>query len=121
MSNLTFLSKITEKVEAPQILQHMSSNNLFPEFQSAYRSFHSTETALMRVCNDVLLHMNKQHVVLLVFLDLSAAFGTVDLDVLLHRLEQRFGISDSALSWIRSYLTNRSQRIVIGNWQIIPF
>ena len=115
VSNLTFLSKITEKVVAQQILQHISSNVLFPEFQSAYRSFHSTETALMRVCNDILLHMNKQHVVLLVFLDLSAAFDTVDHDVLLHRLEHRFGILDSALSWVRSYLTNRTQRIVIGN------
>ena len=76
VSNLTFLSKITEKVVAQQILQHISSNNLFPEFQSAYRSFHSTETALMRVCNDILLDINKQHVVLLVFLDLSAAFDT---------------------------------------------
>ena len=67
VSNLTFLSKITEKVVAQQILQHISSNNLFPEFQSAYRCFHSTETALMRVCNDILLDMNKQHAVLLGF------------------------------------------------------
>ena len=74
VSNLTFLSKIMEKVVAQQILQHTSSNNLFPEFESAYRSFHSTETALMRVCNDILLDMSKQHVVLLAVLDLSAAF-----------------------------------------------
>ena len=61
--------------------------------------------------------MNKQHVVLLVSVDLSAAFDTVDHDVLLimNRLEHRFGIFDSALSWVRSYLTNRSQLIVIGN------
>ena len=97
------------------LLNDISSNNLFPEFQSAYRSFHSTKTALMRVCNDILLHMNKQHVVLLLFLDLSAAFDTVYHDVLLHRLEHRFGILDSAISWVRSYLTNRTQRIVIGN------
>ena len=57
----------------------------------------------MRVCNDILLHMNKQHVVLLVFLDLSATFDTVDHGgVLLHRLEHRFGILDSALSWVGS-------------------
>ena len=97
MSNFTFLSKITEKVVAQQILQHISSNKLFPEFQSACRSFHSTETALMRVCNDILHDMNKQHVVLLVFLDLSAAFDMMDHDVLLNRLEHRFGILDSAL------------------------
>ena len=115
MSNLTFkfLSKIMEKIVAQQRLQHISSNNLFPEFQSVYRSFHSTETALMRVCNDILLDMNKQLVVLLVFLDLiryGAAFDTVDHDVLviMNRLEHRFGILDSALSWLRSYLTNRT-------------
>ena len=69
------------------------------------------------MCNDILLDMNKQHVVLLVSVDLSAAFDTVDHDVLLimNRLEHRFGIFDSALSWVRSYLTNRSQLIVIGN------
>ena len=69
----------------------------------------------MRVCNDILPDMNKQHVVLLVFLDLSEAFDTVDHDVLLNRLEHRFGILDSALSWVRSNLTNRTQRMVIGN------
>ena len=91
------------------------AEHLFPEFQSAYRSFHSTETVLMRVCNDILLDMNKHYVVLLVFLDLSAAFDTVDHDVLLNFLEHRFGILDSALSWVRSYLTKKTQRMVIGN------
>ena len=90
------------------------AEHLLPEFQSAYRSFHSTETALMRVCNDILLDMNKHYVVLLVFLDLSVAFDTVDHDVLLNRLEHRLGILDSALCWVRSYLTNRTQRMVIG-------
>ena len=69
----------------------------------------------MRTCNDILLDMNKQYVVLLVFLDLSEAFDTMDHDVFLNRLEHRFGILNSALSWVRSYLTNRTQRIVIGN------
>ena len=113
VSNLAFLSKITEKVVAQQTSQHMSVCQLYPDFQSAYRQHHSTETALLRVRNDILLNMNKQHVTLLVFLDLSAAFDTVDHGVLLRRLEQKFGICGDVLAWFRSYLTERSQRILI--------
>ena len=115
VSNLAFLSKVTERIAAKQICGHLSINNLFPEFQSAYRNFHSTETALLRTRNDILINMNKQHVTLLVFLDLSAAFDTVDHDILLRRLKYKFGICDNALAWFRSYLVDRSQRVVIEN------
>ena len=59
------------------------------------------------------MNMNKQHVTLLVCLDLSSAFDTVDHDVLLKRLENNFGICGTALTWFQSYLKDRSQRIVI--------
>ena len=88
---------------------------MFPEFQSAYCKYHSTETALLRMRNDILVSMNKQQVTLLVFLDLSAAFDTVDHDILLRRLEYKFGIKDQAVTWFKSYLSNRSQRIVISS------
>ena len=65
--------------------------------------------------NDILVSMNKQQVTLLVFLDLSAAFDTVDHDILLWRLEYKFGIKDQPLTWFKSYLWNRSHRIVIGS------
>ena len=71
---------MTERIAAKQMCGHLSINHLFPEFQSAYRNFHSTETALLHTRNDILINMNKQHVTLLVFLDLSAAFDTVDHD-----------------------------------------
>eukprot|EP00794_Sanderia_malayensis_P013257 gene13257-14621_t len=113
VSNLAFLSKITEKVVAKQTSQHISSCQLHPKLQSAYRQNHSTETALLRVHNDILVNMNKQHVTLVVFLDLSAAFDTVDHCVLIGRLEQTFGVCGDALAWFRSYLAKRSQRIII--------
>ena len=61
----------------------MVDTNLYPNAQSAYRVHHSTETALLKVKNDILLNMNKQHVTLLVLLDLSAAFDTVEHNILL--------------------------------------
>ena len=78
VSNLVFVSKITEKVAALQISDHVSSNQMLTEFQSAYRKYHGRKTALLRMCNHILVSMNKQQVFLPVFLDLSAAFDTVD-------------------------------------------
>ena len=83
------------------------------QLQSAYRRHHSTETALLKVKNDILMNMENQKVTLLVLLDLSAAFDTVDHRILLDRLQFDFGISGSALNWIESYLSNRTQRIYI--------
>ena len=81
--------------------------------QSDYRQHHSKETALLKVKNDILMNMLNQKVTLLVLLDLSAAFDTVDNRILLDRLQFDFGISGSALNWIESYLSNRTQRIYI--------
>ena len=68
----------------------MVVNEIYPDLQSSYRQHHSTETALLKVMNDVLLKMNSQHVTLIVLLDLSAAFNTVNHNILLERLH-RFG------------------------------
>lgn len=71
----------------------MMAYALFPGSQSAYRLFHGTVTALLRVFN-ILLNMNEKHVMLLVFLDLSAAFHTIDHSILLQRLENKLGLMD---------------------------
>ena len=111
--NLQFVSKLTERAVANQIQSLMFKNNLFPQLQSAYRSYHSTETALLKVKNDLLMIMDKGHVSLLVLLDLSAAFNTVDHKILLKTLQMKLGVCGSALSWFESYLEGRSQRICI--------
>ena len=91
----------------------MVSNAIFPVLQSSYRQFHSTETALIKAMNDILLKMNSQHVTLLILLDLSAAFDTVDHQILLERLSDEVGIRGTALNWFRSYLSDRSQRVSV--------
>jgi hypothetical protein len=74
---------------------------------------YSTETALNRIQNDLLLAMNRRQVSALVLLDLSAAFDTIDHDILLSRLQSSFGLSDTAFQLLSSYLCNRSQSVQI--------
>ena len=113
VSNLAFISKLTETAVADQLKSHMSRHGLFPVLQSAYRCHHSSETALLKVRNDILLNMNKQHVTLLVLLDLSAAFDTVNHEILLESMTSKLGIGGTVLSWFCSYLSGRSQRVAV--------
>ena len=105
VNNLQYVSKLTEKVVFIQVYDHMVSNAIFPALQSCYRQFHSTETELIKVMNDILLKMNSQHVTLLILLDLSAAFDTVYHRILLERLSDEVGIRGTALNWFRPYLS----------------
>jgi hypothetical protein len=120
ISNLSFLSKVIERVIANRLQSHLSSNGLMPEYQSAYRKFHSSETALLRVQNDILVSSDSGHSTALLLLDLSAAFDTIDHNILLHRLQHWFGISSSALSLLSSFLSNRFQTVVASNSKSQP-
>jgi len=90
-------------------------NGLCNVFQSAYRAGHSTETALLRVVNDLLQAMDQDKISILLLLDLSAAFDTVDHQIILHRLHASFGINSTALQWFRSYLLDRKQFVSVNN------
>ena len=83
-------------------------------FQSAYREFHSTETAVIRVHNYITIAVDNLESVILLPLDLSAAFDTVDHDILLSRLSKRFGIKGSVLKWFHSYLSDRTQFVKVN-------
>ena len=113
ISNLKFISKAIEKVVAAQLIEHLNRNNLHETFQSAYKQYHSVETALLRVHNDILKAIDGQRSVFLVLLDLSAAFNTVNHEILLERLFSRFGVNGLALRWFESYLSDRSFQVSV--------
>jgi hypothetical protein len=113
VSNLAYISKIVEKVVDNCTTDHMALHNLHDEFQSAYRKFHSTETALLRLHNDIMQAIDNKEAVALVLLDLSAAFDTVDHQILLNRLSSKVGIRGSVLAWFKSYLSDHSQKVII--------
>jgi len=109
VSNLQFISKLVEKVVANQVLQHCNRHCPLPVFQSAYRQHYSTETALLKIHSEIMQSIDKQNVVLMVLLDLSSAFDTVDHSILVNILEHDFGIKNTALNWFINYLGSRSQ------------
>ena len=115
ISNLPFISKIIEKLVLVQISRHLSANNLLNQFQSAY-----TETALLKIVNDLLLSLDDGNISLLASLDLSAAFDTIDHDILLHRLHHDFGLSGIVLDWFSSYLSGRIQSVSVHSHTSVP-
>uniref|UniRef100_A0AAQ5X7A8 Reverse transcriptase domain-containing protein n=1 Tax=Amphiprion ocellaris TaxID=80972 RepID=A0AAQ5X7A8_AMPOC len=116
ISNLPFLSKIIEKAVFQQLNNYLTKSNSFNVFQSGFRQHHSTETALIKVINDIRLSTDSGRMTVLVLLDLSAAFDTVDHNILLNRLENWVGLSSTVLNWFKSYLKDRNYFVSIGNF-----
>ncbi|XP_003724061.1 uncharacterized protein LOC763238 [Strongylocentrotus purpuratus] len=112
VANLSFLSKVIERIVSARLQSFLNDNNLQDNFQSAYREKHSVETALLRVQNDIHTEMDSGKVTGRILLDLSSAFDTVDHVILLERL-QFMGIGGQAHQWLTSYLSNRSQRVCV--------
>ena len=115
VSNLSFVSKVLERVVAQRLTSYMTDNNLHEYLQSAYKPGHSTETALVKVQNDILTSIDQHGIVILILLDLSAAFDTIDHDVLFSRMESTLGITGPALEWFRSYLGDCTLRVQIDD------
>ena len=115
VSNLCFIAKILEKLVLSQVSSYLNSHNLYNACQSAYRPGHSTETALLKVVNDLFLSLNKGNISVLALLDFSSAFDTIDHPILVHRLHTDFGFTDTVLQWFSSYLTDRTHYVSLSN------
>ena len=115
VSNLCFIAKILEKLFLSQVSSHLNSHNLYNTCQSAYRPDHSTETALLKVVNDLFLSLDKGNISVLALLDFSSAFDTIDHPILVHRLHTDFGLTYTVVQWFSSYLTNRTHYISLSN------
>ena len=109
ISNLAFLSKVLEKAVASQLQEYLKLNDLFKKFQSGFCSAHSP--AMLQVTNYLLMAADAGSPSLLILLDLTAAFDTVDHTILLKHLHNMIGLSDQALQWFQSYLSDRTKYI----------
>ena len=110
--NLVKISKILERLVLARLQPHIHSSRNFSPFQSAYRRSYSTETALLMVVN---VSMEARSCSVLISLDISAAFDTIHIDLLLQRLVSDFGIVGTASTWLRSYLIGRACYVAIGD------
>ena len=115
ISNLNTVSKILERLFLARLLPHVLASPNYNSFQSAYRRNHSTETALIKILDDVYSDIGNHQQTVLVGLDLSAAFDTIDQLTLIRRLDMSFGIRGTALGWIRSYLTDRDHNTSVSD------
>jgi len=111
---LSCLGKILDKLVYKQVQQFIDSGNYLDPYQSGYRVGHSTETALIRVCDDIRKAMDDRKITVLVLIDFSKAFDLVNHTLLLSILES-FNLSDNVISWFSSYLSGRKQCVRGGN------
>ena len=114
VNNLLYFSKLTERVISNRMDEHMDKNNLHEPTQFAYKANHNTETMLLGVTDEVLRGFDNNMATVVIFLDLSAAFDTIDIGKMLEILESEIGISGTALKWFESFLTGRTQRVKIS-------
>ena len=111
--NLQFLSKLIEKVVLKRLTAHMTENNLHCHSQFGYKKSHSTESLLLQIVDETLIGFERKTATVLILLDMSAAFDTVDLKKLMVILESKIGIKGTALQWFRSFLFDREQKVKI--------
>ena len=111
ISNLSFISKLLERIVSKQLVKYLQDNDLLPSLQSAYRANHSTETAVLKILADILQALDSGNFALVTLLDLSAAFDSVDHDTLLRRLQTSYGLGGEVSDWFCSYLSGRLQHV----------
>ena len=114
VNNLIFLSKLVERIAQKRIDGHMQVNNLFTAEFFGYKQYHSTETMMVGATDEILSGFDDGKCTIMVFLDLSAAFDTIDIDRLVEILGEEIGLAGTALKWCKSFLSNRTQRVKIN-------
>ena len=112
ISILCAVSKIFESLAAKQILSYISKKGILDAQQSGFRKGFSTHTALINMVDDIRESIDSKAITLLVTIDFSRAFDMMNVDVLIDKL-RGLGFSDSACKWVRSFLTNRSQSVIL--------
>ena len=111
--------RIIEKIVATRLYEHLETYSLLEWYQSAYKKFHGTQTAILKVQNDIVRKIDNKHAAFFVLLDSYAAFDTIDHNILLLRLNAT-GVRGPALNWISSYLSCRNQSVSIENDLLSP-
>ena len=114
ISQLSTISKILEKVVFKQLIYYLEINNIIDPFQSAYRPNHNTEKCLNHVISNILNSLDTESPIQLLLLDLSAAFDTLDHDILTNRLRD-IGVDGIALSWLISFFKYRTFAVKTGS------
>ena len=107
------MSKTVERIIFEEINLYLESNNLSSKYQSAFRCSHSTETALLKVFNDLFFYLDESRSVMHIGLDLSAVFDIIDHQSLFETLGKKIGLLSVVLLFIKNYLSNRSQQVII--------
>ena len=113
LSNLPFFSKVLEICVVNQFTAHCNTNKLLPGYQLAYRRNYSCETALIKITNDCLGVMENQMVTVVVAINLSTTFDTVDHEILLEVLNKKSGLQETVLKWFNNYLRQRSCKVSV--------
>ena len=114
VNNIVYFSKLTERVVASRLEEHMNINNLHESTQFAYKREHNIETMMIGLTDEVLRGFDNNMATIVIFFDLSAAFDTIDIGKLLQILKDEIGIDGIALKWFKSFLTGRTQRVKIN-------
>ena len=114
ISTLSFISKLIERVVSKRLNEHMTAKNLHINSQHGYKSYHSTETLLVKFYNDILVAIDRNRGVVVLLIDLSSAFDTVQHDILLKILEESIGVKGVALKWFKNFVSGRTQSVIIN-------
>jgi len=113
------LSKILERLALCRLGHHVMTTGNLSEYQSAYRAGHSTQTALLKVINDIITTMCHQEPTVVLSFDISATSDTIDHSILIDHNTSDFGITGSALRWLQSFFSGRSQYVGVGDvWPV---